>query len=360
MQDRLQSLDGEFDLPSQAIKRGDKIDRELLALERCQENDIVGAGQRSGIGQTVILAARPPRLGAGLRGCRRRFLDDDEAHIEWLESAVCLVDADGHVERTLLTCAFEELEPVDRLAVCSHLQAVPRQAYQHVGAGCQSVPNPVRLRKPAITQAYLAWRHGEPVEPLALFGRRNGSVDYACKAGIEAQVQPPDPIAGPLEPTAVDDPDRPFHRLDADLLGNASQPLLAQALQPIGRALEPVENRHIRYLGDARRRCQRLFPTQSRNDVRPFLRIKLCVFHCQLESDSLPSVNPPIPEQSHSGGLDSNRAQARPSGFQNCGTNPVSIPILRGLAYLSAYGVKPAHDRDYLPMRSGPCASVFR
>jgi len=51
--------------------------------------------------------------------------------------------------------------------------------------------------------------------------------------------------------------------------------------------------------------------------------------------------------------LDSNRAQARPSGFQNCGTNPVSIPILRGLAYLSAYGDKPGHDVESVDRYEG-------
>jgi len=67
-------------------------------------------------------------------------------------------------------------------------------------------------------------------------------------------MKPPDSIAGPFQPTAVDNPDRPFRRLDADLFCSPSQPLLAQALQPIGRALEPVENRHIRHIGEAHRR----------------------------------------------------------------------------------------------------------
>ena len=238
MQDRLQTLDGELDLPSQAIKRSDDLDRKLLALERGQEDDVIGGGDCSGIGATLVLAARPPRLGARFRSRRGGFLmitrrisrGSNRLCALWtrtgMSSAPCLLASLNSWCQSIglpfaVICRLFEVRRTSTSAPSASVFLIP--------SGCGNPRSPRR---------YLAWRHGEPIEPLALLGRRNDSVDNARKARIVAQVQPPDPVARPFEPADIDDPDRSFRRFDADLFGNASEPLLARALQPISRVLE--------------------------------------------------------------------------------------------------------------------------
>jgi len=110
-----------------------------------------------------------------------------------------LVHSNGHVERSLLARHLEQLHPIDRLVICRHLQAVPGQAHQPRPAPASRVfLIPSGCGKPRSPRRISPWRHGEPIKPLAVFGGRNDRIDNARKARVVAQMQPPDPIAGPF------------------------------------------------------------------------------------------------------------------------------------------------------------------
>ena len=47
VQNRLQTLEGEFDLPAQPIQGAKEINRKLCPLQGSQQDDVIGAGEGS-------------------------------------------------------------------------------------------------------------------------------------------------------------------------------------------------------------------------------------------------------------------------------------------------------------------------
>src|SRR5205823_5609787 len=143
---------------------------------------------------------------AGIRRGCRRFFDDHETHLEGLEPAMRLVNANRYIDNSASSRLLEQLVPIDRLALCAQLQAVPVKTHQHVSSGGKRIPDPIGLRKTPIAQADLARRHLQQIKPLALFRGGNCSINNAGKTRIVTQVKPPDPLAGTFKPTTIDNP----------------------------------------------------------------------------------------------------------------------------------------------------------
>ena len=126
VQDRLQSFDGEFDLPTQPVQRAEQADRNLFAWKRSQKNDVIGAGERAWIDPVLVLLAGSARLGACFGGRCRRHSDQHQALRARIEPTVRLVPLNWDVERALRARVVEQVHPVDRLtARMGQLQALP-------------------------------------------------------------------------------------------------------------------------------------------------------------------------------------------------------------------------------------------
>jgi hypothetical protein len=190
MHDRLQPLECEFDLPAQSIQRADAIDRKYGRRERGEKDEVLGPGERARVGaRTLIFATCLLSRGPCARARFWRLLDQNEPHGDRPERAARLAHLDRHVHRAFRRGFLEHRQPIERLSLrVGEVQTVPGQSHKNVGAGLEHIAQSAGLREAAVGEAYLAWLHTKPIEPIAMLQRGDLRLDQPASMRIIGKV----------------------------------------------------------------------------------------------------------------------------------------------------------------------------
>ena len=174
VQQRLQALERQFDLPASPIKLGEAFGRKLLDGGTGDEHEKAGALERARIDALALI------LLVGAQGFVSRLLgrlgwlgDDEKAHRKRLETPARLFHEHREFERLELSGAREQRRPIERMGLgIGQLERVPGHTHNDVGARFDDAPQAVRLGVAAIGDDDILGLRIEPAKRLAYRRRR--------------------------------------------------------------------------------------------------------------------------------------------------------------------------------------------